>query len=78
MPGAAAKAAGVSSSASATSAARNNCVFEFCLFMFIALIAALLVRASVAEGVAAIDGARANVHFSHQPAEVLRVIGQVV
>src|ERR1700758_4594192 len=75
IPGAAAKAAGASNSAVST-IARNSCVFEIALFMFISLIAALLI-ASIPEGVAACDAA-ANVHFGHQAAKILSVVGQVV
>ena len=72
MPGVAENAAGATNSATAAvNAARSFRVFEIAFFMFVALIAALLI-AIVPEG-AAVD-AVANVDLGHQPAEVLGVI----
>src|SRR5271165_2438289 len=73
MPGAAAKAAGVKSSVIATVSARSSCVLDVGFFMFIGLIAALLI-AGVSKRVT--GHAVANVDLGHHPAEVLRIIGQ--
>src|SRR5215470_20026472 len=62
IPGAAACAAGVSSSATATISATSSCVFAIFLFMFVVLMAALLV----------------DPDFGHQAAEVLSIVRQVV
>src|SRR4029077_15351018 len=70
-----AKVPGVSNSSIATISARNR-VLSVAFFMFVGLIAALLI-AGVTEGVAAGDGV-ANVNFRHQAAEVFGVIGKVI
>jgi len=62
MPGAAAYAVAVSNNATAASGAKNR-VFEIVVFIFVVLIAALLVG---------------DTNLGHQPAEVLGVVGQVV
>src|ERR1700746_1640154 len=61
IPGAAANAVAVRSMAIATTGARNL-VFKIMFFMFVALIAALLI----------------DPNFGHQPAEVLGIIRQVI
>src|SRR5947209_57515 len=62
IPGAAAFAEGVTNSATAIITAKTSCVFHIMFFIFVDLIAVLLV----------------NVDFGHQSAEVLRVVRQVV
>src|SRR5579864_6031293 len=62
MPGAAAYAETASNIAMATIAARSSCVLTIAFFMFVALMAALLI----------------NVDFGHQAAEVLCVVGKVI
>src|SRR5215469_2387807 len=62
MPGAAAYALAVNSIITAKVSPKSICVFEIVFFMFIALIARLLV----------------HVDFGHQAAEVLRVVRQMV
>src|ERR1700756_1036651 len=61
IPGAAAKAAGASNSAVST-AARSSCVCEIAFFMFITLIAALLI----------------DPDFRHKSAEILGIVGQMI
>ena len=62
IPGAAAFAEGVTKRATATVTAKTSCVFHIMLFMFVALMAALLI----------------DPNFGHQSAEVLGVVRQVV
>src|SRR5215469_5034662 len=63
MPGVAAYALAVNSNiATAKVSPKSICVFEIVFFMFIALMAQLLI----------------NVDFGHQPTEVLRVVRQMV
>src|SRR5512144_2250025 len=63
-PGAAANATVVASrSASTTIGARRCCVFEIAFFMFVALMAALLVG---------------DLDFGHKPTEVLGIVRQVI
>src|SRR5256884_6596391 len=75
MPGAAAKAVAESENTN-TIGARMCATCEIAFFIVISLIAALLV-AGVTECVAARD-ARADMYFSHHPAEIFGVIRQVV
>src|SRR5215471_8646018 len=75
MPGAAANDAGVSNSVTATISARNR-VLNVSFFMFIGLIAALLV-AGVPERIATGD-AVADMNFRHQTTEILGVVGEVI
>src|SRR5438046_10491397 len=75
MPGAAAKAVAESENTN-TIGARMCATCEIAFFIVISLIAALLV-AGVTECVAA-RGARADMYFSHHPAEIFGVIRQVV
>src|SRR3954447_21924342 len=63
IPGAAALAAGAPNSTAAIVSVRTRCIFQILLFMFIGLIAALLIG---------------DVDFGHQSAEVLRVVRQVI
>src|SRR5215472_2972279 len=75
MPGAAALAVAASNNPRAVSN-RSCAIFEFAFFIFVSFIATLL-HAAVAECRAS-HTSRANMNFGHEPAEVFRVIGQVV
>src|SRR6266568_9081999 len=77
IPGLAAKTAGVINGVAAITA-RSSCFIEIFFFMFIGVIAALLVVvARIAKCVPTRDGG-ADVNFGHEPAEILGVVGQVV
>src|SRR3954471_16504441 len=77
IPGLAAKAACVLNSANAATNISNSCVFEILLFMFIGVIAALLVVTGAPKCVTARHGG-ADMNFGHEAAEVLGVVRQVV
>ena len=69
MPGAVAYAAAGSKNAIANIGARSSRVFEIAFFIFVVLIGSLL---------ALIAALLLDTNLSHQPAEVFRVVGQVV
>src|SRR5215469_6756357 len=82
IPGAAPNDTGARNRVTAITSVRNSCDLNVAFFMFIGLIAALLV-AGVSKGAAGSgwlpswDDAAADMDLGHESAEVLSVVGQV-